>query len=202
MELQKGKSQRQIPKSKQITSNKDYMDILYGYLQTICVIQRDLTKFIPKEKVKFTKIAKDLDLTRQTVSVKFKKLIDLGLVEQIDNGYTLKTLEKTDAFLLSPELLRILVNTLRQKAISVYIYLLNRFYANKEQPYEFNLDKIKEYVGMAINTKGNNYIITDILDILSRLKLISYELTTKRETNGTITSHYILNNAINYLPSC
>ena len=79
--MQIQKNSRQIPSNEMITSNKNYSDILYGYLQHLSLLDEEIgIRYIPKNMVKYTAIAEELGVARQTVSKKFNNLIDQGLV--------------------------------------------------------------------------------------------------------------------------
>lgn len=199
MNIDKHQSQRQIPRTKECTSNKLYTDTLYGYLQANCIVLDDKTKFLPNSLIKFTAIGEALEMTRQTTSAKFKNLIALGLVAPTEGGYELKTLPNEKAFLVSLPTLRRLVSALKERSISIYVYLLNRFIANQEQPFDFSIDTLKSYVGLSTKTRTNNYIISDILDILSQLGLITILKITSKDANGTIQTTYTLKGATNKL---
>lgn len=87
-------------------------------------------------------MADQLGLTRQTVSTKFKRLLDkddkgkagLGLV--IFNAelkrYELIQLSADMATLIENGTLRMMISALNENTINIYIYLLNRFLANRE----------------------------------------------------------------------
>lgn len=141
MYINKKETQRQVPKTQEYTANPLYTDILYGYLQAQCEIEGgEKNKFLPKKLINYSKIGEDLEMTRQTASKKFNNLIKLGLVQEREDGYELITLEKTDAFLISLSMLRKLVSALKERTITCYIYLLNRFFAAGEKEYEFTID--------------------------------------------------------------
>lgn len=198
--IDKSKPQRQIPSSKDITANPQYFDLLYAYFQQNCTILSDKTKLIPKKLINFSGIGAALGISRQTVSKKFQNLKEMGLIQEREGSkgdYVLPTLDKNKASLLPQETIRIIVNALSPNSISVYVYLLKRFIANKEQPFEFTLGSVKDFIGIANTTKGNNYIITDILTVLNKLGLVSTILETFRNEDGTIVSRYILQSATN-----
>lgn len=199
MIIDKHQTQRQIPRTKECTSNKLYTDTLYGYLQANCIVLEDKTKFLPNSLIKFTAIGEALEMTRQTTSAKFKNLIALGLVAPIKGGYELKTLPNEEAFLISLPTLRRLVSALKERSISIYVYLLNRYIANKEQPFDFSIDTLKNYVGLSTKTRTNNYIISDILDVLSQLGLITILKITSKDSSGIVQTTYTLQTATNKL---
>lgn len=207
MEQYKKEGQRQMPKEQQITASKSYTDILYGYLQSICKLdyipnQKDRVKYIMKKDITIVELSKAINKTRQTTSKRLKKLIELGLVEELEDRYILPTLPSNKAFLVPSPTLRILNTTLKENTISIYIYLLNRYIANYEEPYFFYLDRLKEYIGISTKAKENNYIITDILLILKQLNLIDYEVKKIRNDNGQIQTKYKLISATNHLADC
>ena len=139
----------------------------------------DEKRFVPAKRINYSALGKELEISRQTVARRFDKLIELSLIYPNENGdIILAPLPREEAFLVPFETLRKLVNALSEKAISVYVYLINRFYANKEQPFNFTLTALKDYCGLSTKVTTNNYIITDILDVLKKLELIDYICTT------------------------
>lgn len=193
MEIQK--NSRQMPKIKEITSAKYYSDILYGYLQVNS--KRDETnRYVEKSLINFTQLAETLGISRQTLSKRFNKLIELGLVIPPTNDskrYTLVTLKPAEGFLIPEETLRIMGNTFNENTINVYIYLVKKFYANKEQPVGFTIQALKDFCGLGTKGDTNNYIITDILTILQKLELIYFKRNINKNEDGTIKTHYTLN---------
>ncbi len=76
------------------------------------------------------------NLSRQTVSTKFKNLKDLQLIEESDGGkYKLIELSANFASLIPYSTLKLLTDTLSENAISTYVYLLNCYYANNCEPF-------------------------------------------------------------------
>lgn len=181
------KDSRQMPKQKEYTANKLYSDIVYAWLQVNSEWDGEVghCRIIAKSRVKFVKMADELGLSRQTVSTRFKRLLDtddgLGLVHfnEVTNNYELALLPAEMAQLIENNTLRRMVSALNQNAISVYIYLFSRYYANNCQPFEFTANQVKGAIGLSIDTKSNNYIVVDILSVLSDLKLLEYETVTR-----------------------
>ena len=157
MEIQK--NWRQIPSNEKITSNKNYSDILYGYLQHLSLLDEDLgIRFIPKSNIKYTAIAEELGVTRQTISKKFNNLIDQGLIvlDSANKRYVLSTLEAELATLLPDDTIRILCNTLQERCLSVLSYLLKTYVQHGERACEVNMDIIKAHVGLSKTNRGSN----------------------------------------------
>ena len=178
---------RQVPKSKNICSNKKYYDILYAYLQ--CISERDKEsnkRYFYKKDINFSKLGEIFNLSRQTVSTKFKNLKELGLVEEVNKDtYQLIELSADIASLVPYNTLKLITDTLSENSISTYIYLLNCYYSNDCRPFQFTLDQIKKHIGISTNTRSNNDIITNILYVLEKIGLIKYSLSTvKQETDS------------------
>lgn len=126
---------RQVPKTIEICSNKKYHDIFYSYLQEISEWDgvKGHPRYIKKKQINYSNIANVLGLSRQTVSTKFKNLQTMGLITQIDNDtYELSILSQDVAALIPYKTLKLLVDALSENSISVYIYLLRKYLANKE----------------------------------------------------------------------
>lgn len=199
MEIQS--NSRQVPKIKEIVAEKYYSDILYSHLQVISSRNEEGERFFPKSVANFSNLGDTLNLTRQTISKRFKKLEELGLItfDEEKKIYILTRLTPKEAFLVPHETLRKLVNGLSENSITIYVYLINRYIANNESRYQFSLTGLKDLCGLGTKTANNNYIITDILDILARLGLIEYEVITERE-EGQFTTKYFLTYATATLP--
>ena len=68
------------------------------------------------------------------------------------------------------------MNTLQKHAISIYIYLFNRYYACSCEPFIATIAQIKDFVGISTTTTSNNENVDDVLDILQRLGLLKFNL--------------------------
>lgn len=173
------KDSRQVPKVKDIMADVKYCDILYCYFQNLSkwdgIIGHPRT-FTKKEK-NFSKISAELKISRQTISKKFNNLLELGLIKETNNNnYELVILDADIASLIPVETLKVLVSALNENAISIYVYLLNRFVANKEQEFMFTKSQLKAMLGFSINTRSNDYVIDGILTVLQKLELITVEI--------------------------
>lgn len=174
---------RQVPKNKEICASKKYYDILYAYLQCISVRdEKNGIRYFYKKDINFSKLGTIFNLSRQTVSTKFKNLKELGLVTEIDtNTYRLVELSADLASLIPYNTLKLITDTLSENSISTYTYLLNCYYANNCSPFQFTLDQVKSYIGISTATRSNNDIITNILYVLEKVGLIKYSLTTLKQ---------------------
>ena len=81
------------------------------------------------------------NLSRQTISTKFKNLKELGLIREVNSEtYEIITLEKNIASLVPYNTLKLITDTLNENSISTYIYLFNCYYANDCKPFQFTLE--------------------------------------------------------------
>lgn len=120
-----------MPNTKEIVAQKYYSDILYSHLQIISHFdQASQERYVAAADINYAALGEALDITRQTVSKRFNKLIELGLIIKKDNGdYILVKLESKQAFLIPQATLSVLVSALNNNSITIYAYLLERYYA-------------------------------------------------------------------------
>lgn len=84
--MERSKNSRQMPSTKKICADKKFYDILYAYLQCISTIENEESaRTFEKKEINFTKLAEIFNLSRQTVSAKFKNLKELGLIREVDD---------------------------------------------------------------------------------------------------------------------
>ena len=134
--------------------------------------------YVCKKDINFSKIGEKLGYTRQTIANKFKKLIELNLIQEEEGDYYLLIkLEANLASLVPYSTLKLLVDTLNERSISTYVYLLNLYYANNCKPTKFTYTQIKNFLGISTNTRSNDEIISNILCVLQKIGLIKYSLT-------------------------
>lgn len=189
---------RQVPKQHNLIIEKYYSDVLYSHLQVISQKTNTNIRYITKKDANFSQLGVALNLSRQTVSKRFNKLIELGLIipDEEKNIFILTKLNAEAAFLIPQDTLRQMVSTLNENTINTYVYLANRFIANGEKPFDFTIVSVKEFCGLGTKSSSNNYIVTDILHILSLLGLIKYSLIDIIENNN-IKTYYKLESVSN-----
>lgn len=177
---------RQIPKTKEFCADKKYFDILYAYLQTISEFEgQGKPRTFSKKSINFSALSEKLGLSRQTISTKFKNLEKMGLIQLIDDKtYEIIVLEQNIAALIPYETVALMVDALSERAISTYIYLFNRYYANGNNSFQFTYEQIKKFIGISSNTRSNDEIVSNILFTLQKIGLIKCKLTSlKQEDN-------------------
>lgn len=195
MEIQH--NSRQIPSNRKYTANKQYSDLVYGYLQQKSVLDEPSgIRYLLKKDVKYTQIAEDLGLSRQTASKKINNLIaeDLLYYDEDNKRYILTKLEADLAALLPCDTVRVLCVNLQERSLSTLAYLIKSYCQHGKQPYEVNLDVLKGHVGLSIDNRGkNNQTIKDILLLLKKLGFVEYhvEKDFSAETGGFRTKYII-----------
>jgi len=187
---------RQVPKDKNILANKEsYHDIIYAYLQIISKWDGDKEhpRYVLKKDIVFSKISKILGITRQTISKYFNRMIDneenqskgyVRLIREQEDRYELVPLDRSLAMLVSQETLAVLVSALNNNAISVFVYLLNRYLGSSEQSFIFTYEELKGVIGLSKTTYSNDYIISGILFVLEKLGLLQMNKKTEKTENG------------------
>ena len=195
---------RQIPSDKSLTGNKKYSDLLYGYLQVVSEREEGTNiRYIEKKNLKFTKIAADLQISRQTVASRLNNLIDMGLLkyDEVKKRYEFITIQKDLAALLPKPTVRILCNTLREMSLSILAYLLKSYFQHGQKPFNINIDILKAQVGLSSANRGtNNEVITDTLILLKKLGFIDYKVVKEMDkVSGGFKTVYILLSVDNYI---
>lgn len=200
MEIQH--NSRQIPSNEKYTANKKYSDLVYGYLQQKSVLDESIgLRYLPKKEVKYTQMAEDLGLSRQTASRKFNNLIEQDLVyyDEGNKRYILTKLEADLAALLPCDTVRILCVNLQERSLSILAYLIKTYFQHGQRPCEINIDVIKNHVGLNVDNRGrNNEVIKDIFLLLKKLGLIEYHTEKNFDAvSGGFKTRYILDKVDN-----
>lgn len=197
---------RQIPKTKEYCANKEYYDILYGYLQQQSQWEQKKNnnrRYVDKSLINYSQLGRQLGISRQTASKKFKNLINLGLIiDEPGDKYYLTPLSADIASLIPNPTLKLITDTLNEYSISVYVYLLMRYIANNEEIFQFKLSDVKKHIGICSTTRSNDEIITNILFVLQKIGLIKYHLTTLQQENvdyKDVKTIYQLDYLTNYI---
>ena len=192
---QKYSNCRQMPSTEGIIRDKNYCDLLYGWLQVNSerIDMNTSQRRIEKSKIKwmaieraFTRVDAEGNLvkimTRKTIAKYFRFLEEKGFIyEGEDDYYYLTLLAADEAHLIYYDTLSKLLNVLQKNSINIYIYLISRWYANACQEYIITIAQVKRYIGISTSTTSNNLIVSDTLDILQRLGLIKYIIKYEEE---------------------
>lgn len=197
--MERQANSRQVPKDAQIMKDKNYYDVVYAWFQ--CKSERDELsgiRYVDYSESKFVTIGEECGIDRRSASKYVQKLLDMGLLVKNDSKkyYELKQLENSTATLVPFPTLRQLVNSLNRNTISIFVYLLNRFLAAGETEFIITHKELKDRIGISSSSSSNNIVINDILDILKRLGLVSYEL---RQVEAAKT-HMVVTSVKNVLP--
>ena len=101
-------------------------------------------------------------------------LIERGYVIEEENRYVLPNIE--DIYLLLPlETIQFLIDTIKECAIKVYIYLGQRW--KYKNGYVFTQEEVAEHIGIKLagNARGRQ-LVRNALDVLQNNGLIKFEL--------------------------
>lgn len=159
-------------------ADKNYCDLIYAWFQCKSEWDSDGVRNIPIKNATFINIGNEVGMDRRSVSKYVKELIKMNLLEKdnVKKVYVLKKLSASSAMLVPFLTLRKLVNSLSRNSVNIFVYLLNRYLGNNEESFLITHNELKSKIGIATSTPSNNIVINDILEILSRLGLIEYEL--------------------------
>ena len=185
MAIDKNNKYRQVVANPEITSNKEYCDFLYGYLQANSMRGEDGRRFLLKNDCKFTVLVQKMNnvLNRKTMSKYFNFLVDEGLIYEEEDKYFINELDRDSGYLLDFEILNALVELKDRHAIDLYVYLVNLYFANGKKSFIATMRNMKEYVGLATSTTSNNEVVKEALDRLQDLGLISYRVQYLADQN-------------------
>ena len=186
---------RQIPSDKSIVGNKQYYDLLFGYLQTESLYDKDeKMPYLEKRQVNYTKLAAELKISRQTASKYVKHLLDCDIMvyDEYRKRYWLPPIDRQLAVLLPVNTVRVICNTLHPRCLSILAYLLKTYVQHNNETCDINMEVIKDYVGLNPKNRGvNSEIIRDCMFVLKKLELIDYKVE-KRVENNTTKTYYVL----------
>ena len=169
------KNSRQVPKKDDIVSNKDYCDLVYSWFQCVSELDEETKeRYVTTDKINMSAIGRELGMDRRTVGRYVKKLYEQDLLEEKPGKTILKVLEKNAATLVPYLTLRQIQNSLHRNSVSIFVYLLNRYISNAEQPFFITYNELKKFIGISVVTSSNNVVVSDILKTLRALQLIEY----------------------------
>lgn len=202
---------RQFPREEKIVKNKNFVDKIYGYLQSISYRdeETDARRYLEPSQLNYSAIGRAVGISRQTVKSKIAFMMPvsednkngLGILTY-DGGkdrYYLELFPATEAILIERDLLHYMSITFSKYVITIYSYLFLRWYAvttNGGSQFEFMIDKIKDVIGFSHNSNSNDDDIKDMLSTMREVGLIDYNVRV--EYQGTKQkNHYTITNVVN-----
>lgn len=188
---------RQMPCRSSVTSEKNYCDLLYAWIQ--CNSERtslhSQDRRISKKKCKYTNIEREMTdsqgekvMDRRTISKYFQWLVTQGylVLDEKQEYYNITVLEKGEANIIYYKTLSILMNVFRRHSIDIYQYLYSRYCANGKKTFRAAIPDIKRYIGITTSTSSNNAVVMDTVDILKRLGLLDYQYVQTDENKTMV----------------
>ena len=159
-------------------ANKNYYDLIYAWFQYNSEVNDDGMRYVLKSNASFARVGEECQLERHSVSKYVKYLLDRGLLTENkeEKVYFLGKLDASAATLVPYPVLRQLLNALSRNAVSLYVYLLDRYIAEGEKSFQNTYSHLKSQIGISTKTQSNDIVIKDILDVLRRLSLVEYHV--------------------------
>lgn len=182
--MEKVKNLRRIPTG-EVLKSKEVSFKLYLKLQHISKknFKDNLNKhrYVPFNLVNKTYLAKELEMSRQTIITKFKGLEKSKLIKSIytlGNDYYILPDKKKYYVLLDIDCIQLLLSNCDEYCIR--IFLLHKSYTNKYGEYYLTLEQIAEQVGLS---KTHLQKIIDSNSRLENLGVLQIDRRTRHE-NG------------------
>lgn len=157
---------RQFPSKEEKLNDKKLHDILYLLFQSLSEWDGDLNeeRYIPKDNINKSQLAKVCGYkTRNTLYSHINDLIENGYINETEEKYILPNLNSGEYFLIPYDTAQFLVGTQTTNVIKVYVYLANRWMANKQEGFGITYKKLCEVVNLYWNDQNNRETISNIL---------------------------------------
>ena len=181
------KEYRQVVSDKSITSSKSFNDYLYGWL-VLHSHEDDGGRFVMKRSFVFSKMEKELGMTRKTLAKYFDYLLEVGLVVDGEDKWILTDLGK-EGFWIETDILDRLIGLRQRYVVSIYVYLVKGYWVAGKTRLVVLLDNVKNYLGLATNSRSNSHIITEIFENFREMGLLNCQLNFD-QTN--VKRYYVL----------
>jgi DNA-binding transcriptional regulator YhcF (GntR family) len=166
---------RQIPKHREYTASKLYNDLMYAYIQSVSTEITDGYRHTDSKLLSWVNLSKELDITPITAKKRFLGLQELQLIGVKKRGkYDVFPIAREYASLIPLDVVEKIVRESIPHSMSIYVDMMNRYIANREEGFRFTLTSVKENIGISTNTYNNSEVVTGALEGLDRLGLIEY----------------------------
>ena len=151
--------------------------------------KKERHRYIYENGISFSEWAKDLGISRQTVSKNFKYFVKCGLIKRIKDrsGKICYLIPNGFNFYLKIEekLLRIMSRSLSSNAIKVYL-VYRSFNDHYGKPCTLSKKDVLERIGLNTKSNNNEDILTDINKTLETLGLIEITKIIVNDENGKV----------------
>lgn len=181
------KDYRQVVSDMSITSSKSFNDFVYGWLvlNSIC---EDEERFVWKRSFVFSKMEQEFQMTRKTLAKYFDYLLEVGLVADGGDKWVITDLGK-EGFWIAVDILERLVLMRQRYVISIYVYLVKGYWVAGKTRLVVLLDNVKNYLGLATNSRSNSHIITEIFENFREMGLLNCQLNFDQ---SNVKRYYVL----------
>lgn len=167
---------RQFPSKDTMLKDKKMHDILYMLMQSMSEWSGDHStpRYVLKEKVNKSQMAKACGYkTRNTLYTHLTNLVKEGYIQETDAMYLLPNFKPGEYFLIPYDTALFLIDTQATNVIKVYVYLANRWMANRQQGFGITYKKLCDTIGIYWNDQRNRDTISSILLTLHNNYLIT-----------------------------
>lgn len=165
-----------IPLSDDFIQNKKINDILYGWIQEHSYYDINLkTRIINKKDIKFSVMESELSITRKTLSIDFKYLVDNEylLLDGLNENYIIKEIKGRFSLIGHTQLSHMVMSNYKN-VIKVYCLLKAYYDMNKNDSF-FTQTILLDKIGYNSKTTSNHKMMRNIIDWLVSNKYLEYE---------------------------
>ena len=171
---------RQIPSHSDYTSHPLYHDLIYGYLQSISLLDKDGNRYVKAGDASRAKISSALGISSPTVKKYFEGMQCMYLIGPKENGkYLLNFIAEEYGYLVPLNILERIIGLKKIRLLSMYIWFSMMSYDNSTVYYSMN--GVKKFVGLSTNTADNGHLVKEGLDDLQSLGLLRHSEVTVME---------------------
>lgn len=164
------KDYRRIPSDVEITSNKKYVDSLYGYLQLKSRWDGE-NRIIDRNDINYSAIGKELCFSRQSIAKYISDFLEIGLLEDDYDKYILIEIPEDKTVAIESNLLEEICKCGRS-VLTLYIYCKGSI----KKP---TMKALKGAIGASLKSRSNEVEIKERLSKLEELGLEVYNATKK-----------------------
>mgnify|MGYP001204033452 CR=1 FL=1 len=160
-----------ISREDHFIKNKKLSDITYVILYLLSKKNGNYRKVIKKD-INYSKLGEIYKTSRQTIAKRIKELVAEGIIHEYTDHYIIPNPEYY--YDIDAETARVIINTLKENTVKIYVYLLgwSNHCAERNEQYNFSFDHLCEVIGYTKQQTSNRDQIKDIINILERLGLI------------------------------
>ena len=175
------KEYRRVISDSRITSSKSYNDLLYGWI-VLQSEEENGKRFLWKRSFIYSQLEQELQMSRKTMAKYFDYLLEIGVIVEEKDKWVLSELGD-GGFWIERDILERIINMKVRYALSIYVYLVKGYYVAKQPQLVVLMENVKGYIGVSVNIRSNNYIVSDIFEAYREMGLLNCQLWYDKDTN-------------------